>query len=314
MALDHYVSQVYLKNFYSPDLGELMHAIKKSDLKYFTPNSDSVCRIEKGNSNPFLSEERIIEEFLQTIEPYYNRAVDEILNRKFDNNTLYTIAGFVAYIQTCSPTGVRISQNHLKTMVEDASKVIDKQGKIPSPPEELGGKTFTELLNSGEVKIQVDQKYPQALGISGIMSSLAVFANCHWDIIINEYEDNSFFTSDFPIGQELSSNPIIINKIFPLRPNVAIRIRPHENINTENPDYTFSKFKYRFAKVSRNDIVNINRLLVRCAEDMVFFNKNHDWISPFIKKNSKFFIKPQVYEVPAVKGKYKLFTSRVVEK
>ena len=48
MPLDHYVSQVHLKNFYSPKLGELMYAIRKSDLKEFTPNSESVCRIDDG--------------------------------------------------------------------------------------------------------------------------------------------------------------------------------------------------------------------------------------------------------------------------
>jgi len=46
-----------------------MYAIRKNDLKAFTPNSDAVCRIENGNTNPFLQEERIIEEFLKGIEP-----------------------------------------------------------------------------------------------------------------------------------------------------------------------------------------------------------------------------------------------------
>lgn len=51
MALDHYVSQVHLRSFYSPALGDLMHATRKSDLKQFCCNSKSVCRIEGGSSN-----------------------------------------------------------------------------------------------------------------------------------------------------------------------------------------------------------------------------------------------------------------------
>jgi hypothetical protein len=314
MALDHYVSQVYLKNFYSTDLGSLMNAIKKNDLKYFTPDSDSVCRIERGNSNPFISEERIIEEFLKSVEPYYNRAVDALLKENFENDVLYTIAGFVAYVQTWSPTGVRINKKHMETMVEDAGKIFDQQGKITPLPEELGGKTFTELLNEGIFNVEVDPKYSQALGISTIINNLSFFANCHWDIIINEYKESPFFTSDFPIGFELSNDPLIINKIFPLRPEVAIRIKPHRNINTEKPDYEFPEFRCRFVKAKRKEVVKINRLLVRCAENMVFFQKYHDWISPFIRKNSKYHIKPQVYEAPAGSGKYKFFTSRVVQK
>jgi hypothetical protein len=311
MALDHYVSQVYLKNFYSTDMGPLMHAIKKSDLKYFTPDSDSVCRIEKGNTNPFLAEERIIEEFLKSIEPNYNRAVDALLEENFRNDVLYTIAGLVAYIQTCSPTGVQISKKHMETMIEDAGKIFDQQGKITPLPEELGGKTFTELLNQGSVNVEVDPKYSQAIGISSIINTLSFFANCHWDIIINEYEDSTFFSSDFPIGFERSKDPLIINKIFPLRPDVAIRIKPHMNINTDKPDYEFPEFRYRVIKPKRKEVVEINRLLVRCAENMVFFNKYQDWIFPFIKKNSKYHIKSQVYEAPAGSSKYQFFTSRV---
>ena len=40
MSLDHYVSQVHLKNFYSPALDGLMYATRKSDLKTFQCNSD----------------------------------------------------------------------------------------------------------------------------------------------------------------------------------------------------------------------------------------------------------------------------------
>ncbi len=54
MALDHYVSQVHLRQFYSPLLGELMHATKKSDLKSFRCNSKSVCRIEQNSTNRLL--------------------------------------------------------------------------------------------------------------------------------------------------------------------------------------------------------------------------------------------------------------------
>jgi hypothetical protein len=61
MPLDHYVSQVHLKNFYSPALGSRMYAMRKHDLKSFTPNSQSVCRIEDGSTNAFLKNDRMIE-------------------------------------------------------------------------------------------------------------------------------------------------------------------------------------------------------------------------------------------------------------
>jgi hypothetical protein len=75
MALDHYVSQVHLKNFYSPALDGLMYAIRKSDLKRFTPKSQDVCRIEEGSTNAYLTEDRAVEEFLKDVEPRYNASL-----------------------------------------------------------------------------------------------------------------------------------------------------------------------------------------------------------------------------------------------
>lgn len=60
MPLDHYVSQVHLKNFYSPKLRNRMYAIRKQDLITFTPKSEDVCRTESGSTNPYLQSERAI--------------------------------------------------------------------------------------------------------------------------------------------------------------------------------------------------------------------------------------------------------------
>jgi hypothetical protein len=108
MALDHYVSQVHLKNFYSPALGNRMYAIKKSDLKRFQCDSRSVCRIEEGNTNANLTHDRAIEDFLYTVEPRYNASVAKLRNGEIDQDCIHAIAGFTAYVACCSPTGMRI--------------------------------------------------------------------------------------------------------------------------------------------------------------------------------------------------------------
>jgi len=75
MSLDHYVSQVHLKNFYSPALDGHMYAIRKSDLKKFPCTSRDVCRIENGSTNAYLKEDRAIEDFLLDVEPKYNASI-----------------------------------------------------------------------------------------------------------------------------------------------------------------------------------------------------------------------------------------------
>ncbi|MBI3419060.1 MAG: hypothetical protein HY053_02870 [Proteobacteria bacterium] len=97
-----------MKKFYSPALGNLMHATRKSDLKYFVCDAQSVCRIEDGNTNAYLREDRAVEEFLKSIEPKYTSSLEKVREDKIDEECIYTLAGFVSYITTCSPTGMRI--------------------------------------------------------------------------------------------------------------------------------------------------------------------------------------------------------------
>ena len=131
MPLDHYISQVHLKNFYSPKLGHLMYAISKGNLKAFTPDAGSVCRIEDGSTTKFLKQPRLIEDFLKGIEPKYNLVLSRLRNREIDNECVHTIAGFISYVMTCSPAGMRINSNPLRGAVEETGRILDQQGKLP---------------------------------------------------------------------------------------------------------------------------------------------------------------------------------------
>lgn len=313
MPLDHYVSQVHLKKFYSPSLDGLMHAIRKSDLKSFTPNAQSVCRILDGSTNPYLQEDRAIEEFLKSIEPKYNHALEKLAAGSIDRVGVYTIAGFVAYVLVCSPAGMRLQSEPLKISVEETARNLDKQGLIPLPPSELGGQNLTELLNSEQVFVNIDPQYPQAMGISSIFSHITTFGNFIWEILQNPFDDSPFFTSDFPVAIERTNHPSIRNRVVPLSPNLAIRICPDPSLDTTQVDFSFSNFGYSTKWLSRKQVSAVNRTIVRCAEEIVFFRDNHDWVLNFIRKNSKYFIEPRTTSIPSEKGKLIITTLEVVE-
>ena len=198
MPLDHYISQVHLKKFYSPELGNRIYAIRKSDLKAFTPRSEDVCRITDGSTNAYLREDRAIEDFLKTIEPNYNAALGKLIAGKIDNECIYAIAGFVAYIICCSPAGMRIFSDPLKKIVESVGTILDAQGLIPVAPPPLGGASYSQLLQDGIIEVKIDQKFPQAIGINSILQITANLGNCKWEILHNDFDDSPFFTSDFP--------------------------------------------------------------------------------------------------------------------
>lgn len=308
MALDHYVPQVYLKQFYSKELGERMYAIRKIDQKSFTPNSKSVCRIEEGSTNPYLREERVIEEFLKEIEPKYNTSVSKAQSGNFDAESIYVIAGFLSYVISCSPGGMRIHSELFKKTVEESAKILDKTEAFGPPPKELGGESLAELLESGKVAVKIDEKYPQAYGITSILSHVATFGNSHWEILSNPYPDSPFFTSDYPVAIERSENPMVFNRIFPLTPTLAIRIHPNVNASRDNPDYEFRNFSAKRAVLSRSQARVINQLLVRCAESVVFFSRNEAWIPGFLAKNASYRIEPKTINIPHENGKLMWFT------
>lgn len=312
MPLDHYIPQVHLRKFYSPVLANRMFAIRKSDLKAFTSNSRAVCRIIDGSTNAYLREDRAIEDFLKTIEPNYTAALDKLVAGEIDHISIYTISGFVAYVISCSPTGMRIASEPLKTIVETSTAMMEAKGLLPPPPPQLADTTLTELLREGTFNIRIDPKFPQAIGINSILKLTAIFGNYKWEILHNDFNDSPFFTSDFPAAIEKTDDLRILNRIIPLAPNLALRIKPDLKLDKSQLDFSFTNFDYHNRKVNRKELVEFNSLIVRCAEDYVFYRDDHPWIRPFVSKNRHYRIEPHTYRLTTPTGAQLFWTQRVI--
>src|SRR5262249_53504348 len=151
--------------------------------KTFPCRSEDVCRIEDGSTNAYLTQERAIEEFLLRIEPKYNAAIAELRKGPPDPDCVFVLAGFAAFVSCCAPAAMRIGTPPLQAMVEQEARKLDAAGEIDRAPPSLGGKSLSELLADGTVKISIDPKYPQALGISGITERLWVWGNSRWEVL-----------------------------------------------------------------------------------------------------------------------------------
>jgi hypothetical protein len=137
MPLDHYVSQVHLRNFYSP-VSKRLYAIRKSDLKRFASRSDDVCRIENGSTNAYLMHDRAIEEFLKGVEPKYNASLAKLREGKMDEESFYALAGFAAYVACCAPAAMRINTGPLKATLDATAIILDGCGTFGKAPPVLG--------------------------------------------------------------------------------------------------------------------------------------------------------------------------------
>lgn len=222
MALDHYVPQVHLRQFLSPALGgRQLYGIRKRDGLKFPCGTKAICRIQEGNTNDFLVDPGMIEEFLRLVEPKYPIALDEISKRRISSETIFVISGFISSITSCAPAAVRLNTARTKHVLDDTAKVIDRQGLIPPAPESLGGKSLTELLDSGVIHMTVDEKFPQAIAIAGVLPKLSMLGNAHWEIFLNS-RFSPFFTSDFPVAVQWRGG--LFSRIVPLSPAVALRL------------------------------------------------------------------------------------------
>jgi hypothetical protein len=311
MALDHYISQVHLRNFYSPVTSRLC-AIRKSDLKRFPPRSEDVCRIEEGSTNSYLRMNRAIEEFLRIIEPRYNPFVVKLREGRIDQECIYTIAGFVAYIIACSPAGMRIHSGPLEGSVYATAAILERQGILENAPPSLGGKSFLELVEDGVIGVKVDPKFPQALGITSIISWLSVFGNSHWEILHNSAPDSPFFTSDYPIAIEPADDMRVLTRLCPLAPDLAVRIIPDIRLSGSKPDLSFPSFSHVARRLKAREVRQINQLIVRSAEDTIFYQADHDWIEPFVSRNRHYRIEPVTSRIPDGRGFLVTSTSRIV--
>lgn len=299
MALDHYVSQVHLRNFYSGD-GRLT-GFKKSDGSQFPCRSEDICRIDEGNTNEYLTEPRYIEEFLKSVEPNYNAAVDALRNDKPDKDAVRVIAGFVAYVATCSPGAMRINTGPIENSLEAMAIMLDERGQLERAPPGLDGKSVTELLANGTIKFKIDHKFPQAVGVSNIHGRVGSFGNFQWDVLLNVEPDNPYLTSDYPIAIEASGDPRILNKIVPLAPDVAIRIRPDFDVDTS--DYkNLPNAKHRTYRLKGERVRNINQMIVRCAEAQVYCGFTASWLQKFIEHHRRFRIEPVLKRIRGPRG------------
>ncbi len=291
-----------------------MNAIRKADMKTFLTKPKDVCRIEDGSTNSYLSESRAIETFLTGVEPKYNAALKNVSENKLDAETVQVLSGFVSYVAACSPAGMRINTEPLRRQVEQTTRILEAAGRFPEAPASLGGKSLTDLIEQGIVRVNVDGKFPQAIGISMINRFVAVFGNSHWETLDNPFAECPFFTSDYPVAIEVVPDRQDQNRIVPLSPSLAVRICPRPTRDRSSGGLDFSRFTHCRKTLSRSEVVNLNRLIVRCAETTVFFRDNHDWIESFVRKNAGFRIETKSLEIPSGQGLGLFFYSEVTDK
>jgi hypothetical protein len=87
-----------------------------------------------------------------------------------------------------------------------------------------------------------------------------------------------------------------------LAPTIALRIVPDINLDGAKPDLKFAKFSHTRKQLRRQEIFHLNRLIVRCAEEFVFYRDSREWVLPFVTKNRDYRIESTTHKIPEGTG------------
>jgi hypothetical protein len=274
-----------------------MYAFSKSSGKMFNCRSKDVCRVEEGSTNSYLLRDRIIEEFLKGIEPYYNRCAENLRLGIYDEHTVAVIAGYISYVTNCSPTSMRLATVPLRRAIETVAGFVDD--------------TVADKLEQRELEIEVDKKYSQAVGIGMIQKTAMVFGNSLWDVLHNDNKHSAFFTSDFPSAIENPNEIGFLNRIIPLAPDLALKIYPDRVSEMRKNNLSFSNFRARKINPTDARVRAINDSIVKSAEDLVFFRDHEPWVLTFLAKRRWYRIESRADEVASGDGSMLVSTIRV---
>ena len=146
--------------------------------------------------------------------------------------------------------------------------------------------------------VEIDPKYPQAVGIASVHRLTNTFGNFGWEVLVNRHADSPYFTSDFPIAIEPTSDPRLINRLVPLSPTLAVRLHPNLLQDTSSVDFSFAAFRCRVRAPARQEVGRINTLLVQGAESLVFYRDAHAWVESFVRKNASYRIESRTQRMP----------------
>lgn len=285
MAKDHFVPQVYLKQFADPSTGGMVHAIKKCSGTTFNAWPKDICRTENGSTNDYLAEPRIIEKLLKGIEPAYERILGDLHSKRVTPENREILAGLFAYFIMYTPTALRLLGGVLKHQVEALTRVASAAGTLEPidlpefPP--FHGKTVAHLIDSGRMTVNVDSRMGQAMATTKLLDVVKLFCACDWTVVHANDESSLFFSSDHPSAILCHVEGKFAQRVFPVSPYCAIVV------HTDTGYYDANRTpKIWFTDPRKGAVMRINEQIVASAEDLVFFAKPEHWISKFVKKHS----------------------------
>lgn len=305
MPKDHFVARTYLKHFGDAKLGGMLHAYSKSNGIKFPCWPKDVCHEWDGDLNPsFLDPPELLGDFRKIFEPHWNPAIEHILGGAVSNFEKFVVSAYMANLMICTPSWRRVGTEHYNqaTMgsLTFSQKMNEKHGKADDLLTE-----GIEMLKQGQLKLETDQNYVKAKVTQQLLANALVTYNQNWLLLSNETE-HPFVTSDNPVAIEYSGKPgEFVTRFLPITPHLCLQVTysyRKEDLfdlkkfpeNVEKPPNGIIKR----GKIKPTGAKYINRLIVQCAEALVFSSQESVRIANLVQKYSQYRVEADYVELP----------------
>ena len=270
MPEDHFVARTYLKHFGNPKTGGQLYGYSKSNGAQFPCWPRDVCREWDGDLNKawLMRIPDLLGQFRKMFEPLWNTAVETLVLGACPPEHRFAIAGYVANLMTCTPAwrrvGVQLYNHHATAYLTFAKRMEEKHGGNSSLPVE--GIT---MLERGEIKLDHDPDYIKAVVTQQLIDSAWMIYHQDW-VVLSNPTPYPFLTSDNPVvikeAADFRQSP---ERFVALAPNLGLLMR---TIRTTLPPIALAL--PRMGEVARRtvdvaDAKHLNRLVARCAEELV---------------------------------------------
>jgi len=288
MPKDHYVSQTYLSNFSNED-GFLIPYYKGGFSTVGKRKStSSVCFEIDGDVNNQFSDPRIVDGYLKLFENNWTSHVTALKNMDGSLDTKYGIAGYISFLQRCTPTAKRLAQNYLTHSIQPLAERIIKRGINDPKLDPDIRDTFRSHQDKKLIDVTVTREHVHAMAITKLVDTTNHLFCSNWLVLFNNTEI-PFITSDNPVVLYYGDNHNNQAKTFiPLSPKIGVLITPYPS-DTPPTKKDMEEFDHNndLNRDIKEEYVHVfNELIVRSAENIVLHSKQEEWIIKLVEKNN----------------------------